>query len=217
MLSERFTSEFPACATLPGQPSAFSCTRRTHAQLRLHRPHDAGRSDVEGFIAETYLHHFDAHVTQFTPELVSIREGDRIVAAAGYRVASDPLFLERYLDEPVEAVLGRCTGRQPQRETIVEIGHLSLRRANDGRTLLPALARHLAARNLQWGVSTLTEELRRLLTRMGIATIVLGAADVARLGSAATSWGTYYEHRPVVVAAPLPLAAARLDRWESGR
>ncbi|HRO58733.1 MAG TPA: thermostable hemolysin [Burkholderiaceae bacterium] len=181
------------------------------SRLRVHLPGDPERADVEAFIAATYARHFGARLTVFAPNLVSIREGDAIVAAAGFRVATEALFLERYLDEPIEAMLARCAGVSIARESIVEIGHLSVRRANEGRRLFPLLARHLATGKLQWGVSTVTEELRHLLTRMSVPSVALGVADPSRLGLAASDWGRYFDHRPVVVAGPLALARARLD------
>lgn len=185
--------------------------------MRVHRADDPGRREVEAFIAAVYDDRFGARVKDFAPELVSLRKEETIVAAAGYRTASESLFLERYLDEPIEAVLHRCTGVPAAREAIVEIGHLSMHRATDSRRLFRLLVRHLSAEGLQWGVSTLTAELRRLLTRMGIAPIAIGLADPARLGAAADDWGCYYEHRPVVAAGRLSLAQARLEDREEAR
>ena len=57
---------------------------------------------------------------------------------------------------------------------------------------------------------SLTEELRRLLVQLGVPSFALGRADPACLGKAATEWGDYYTHRPVVVAGRLSSALARL-------
>ena len=65
-------------------------------------------------------------------------------------------------------------------------------------------------------VSTLTEELRRLFLRIGVTPLTLGAADPAALGDEAVHWGSYYEHRPLVLAGHLPQALRRLSGRKSG-
>lgn len=196
---------------------ALMCAPRTPAArpaLRLHPRGDAGRAEVEQFIRAVYAERFGATLRHFAPCLVSLRDADdRIVAAAGYRFAgAQPLFLERYLDEPVEAALARHAGATPQREGIVEVGHLAADRAGEGRRLILLLGPHLATLGVQWVVSTLTEELRHLFVRLGVTPLALGAADPARLGDDGRDWGDYYAHRPVVLAGHLPLALRILAR-----
>ena len=87
---------------------------------------------------------------------------------------------------------------------------LAAARAGEGRRLILQLGPHLAAQGFQWVVSTLTEELRQLFVRLGVVPYALGRADAAALGEAARDWGSYYEHRPVVLAGQLPLALRQL-------
>ena len=189
--------------------------RAASAALRfgLHPVGDPAREEVEALIRGVYAERYGARVERFAPMLVSLREGEgaaaRTVAAAGYRLAVEPLFLERYLDRPVEELLAHG-GVLPQRMGIVEVGHLAAVRAGEGRRLILKLAQHLATLDVEWVVSTLTGELRQLFTRMGVTPLALGAADPARLGDAAAQWGSYYEHHPVVLAGSLPLAMRRL-------
>jgi hypothetical protein len=198
----------------------FSCgpnpaVQRAAAGLRfgVHAPGDPGREAVEGLIRRVYAERFGARVKQFAPVLVSLQEGEgacaRPVAAAGFRFATQPLFLERYLDLPIEQLLA-SEGSVPARARIVEVGHLAAVRAGEGRRLILRLAQHLAALQVEWVVSTLTEELRQLFTRMGVAPLALGVADPQRLGAGAADWGSYYEHHPVVLAGSLALAMRRL-------
>jgi hypothetical protein len=201
---------------------ALSCAERTSGRLAPLRLHGAGgeqRAEVERFIRGIYAQRFGATVRRFAPCLVSLHDGDgRIVAAAGYRFADAAgLFLERYLDEPVEAMLARHAGARPARGTIVEVGHLAAARAGEGRRLILLLGPHLAARGAQWVVSTLTEELRHLFVRIGVTPLALGAADPGRLGDEAADWGGYYAHHPVVLAGHLPLALRILSRRQQGR
>lgn len=199
-------------------PCAGPATPVVAPSLHLHDVHDARRAEVEQFIRTVYAERFDARLQHFAPQLVSLRDVEgRIVAAAGYRFAgSTALFLERYLDTPIEAALARQAAATPSREGIVEVGHLAAARAGEGRRLILALGPHLAARGAQWVVSTLTEELRHLFVRIGVTPLALGVADPARLGQDLGDWGRYYEHRPVVLAGHLPAALRILARRQRG-
>ncbi|MGE4239771.1 thermostable hemolysin [Ramlibacter sp.] len=177
----------------------------------LHRPDDAGRDAVEDFIREIYFRRYGARVRTFMPMLVSLQDAGGIVAAAGWRSAgASPLFLERYLRTPVETLLASEQHGVPARESIVEVGHLAASRAGEGRRLILALGPHLAQQRFQWVVSTLTQELRSLFLRIGVTPLTLGVADPAALGDEAADWGSYYEHRPLVLAGHLPQALRRL-------
>ena len=178
-------------------------------------PSDPQRIAVERFIQQVYARRFGARVQHFAPQLVCLRdrESGEIVAAAGYRQASEgPLFLERYLARPVELCLAQPDGPIPVRTGIFEVGHLAADRAGEGRRLIFRLAQHLAEREAQWVVSTLTEELRHLFVRLGITPQALGRADPGVLGDEAGEWGSYYEHHPVVLAGQLQQALRLFQR-----
>jgi len=183
-------------------------------RLRVHAPGDRGRAEVEDFIRGVYRDRYGADVRQFARSLVSLHDGDgELVAAAGYRAADDePLFLERYLGVPVETRLAAGSPVAPVRSRIVEVGHLAAGRAGEGRRLVLLLGPHLASLGFQWVVSTLTEELRHLLLRLGIVPIPLGMADPTLLGDEAARWGSYYDHRPMVLAGRIDHALKSLAR-----
>lgn len=183
-------------------------------RLRLIDPQHPDRAEVEDFIGRVFAQRFQARLTGFAPALVALHDAQgRITAAAGYRPAdAGPLFLERYLAAPVEALLAPHAGGRPPRAGIVEVGHLAASQAGAGRRLIGLMGPHLAAQGFQWVVSTLTEELRQLFLRIGVAPLALGCADPEALGSEAASWGCYYEHRPVVLAGHLPQALKRLQQ-----
>lgn len=179
-------------------------------RLQIHGATSPGREQVERFVAAVYQRRFGAAVRQFAPVLVSLHDeqGER-VAAAGYRAARlGPLFLERYLSAPVQALLPTA----PAREGIVEVGHLAAVRAGEGRRLIRLLGSYLSAQGFEWAVSTLTQELRNLLVRMGVTPLALGVADPTLLGEQAAQWGSYYEHKPLVLAGRLDAATQRLSR-----
>lgn len=198
-----------------GLTAAFPAARPAPARLKVRGRDDEGRDAVERFVQDVYARRHGAQVRHFAPWLVSLESGPEneptILAAAGYRLGTEPLFLERYLDEPVQSLLA---GADPQvaRERIVEVGHLAASEAGQGRRLILLLGPHLARLGVQWVVGTLTQELRHLFERMGVDAVPLGVADPARLGEQAADWGTYYDHRPVVLAGHLPQALTRLGR-----
>lgn len=196
-----------AAPAAPGTPPAA-------AALRTYGPGAPQRAEVEDFIRRVYRSRYGADVTTFAPVLVGLHDTDgTLLAAAGYRsAAAGALFLERYLDAPIERCLAPDGAATPARERIVEVGHLAGDRAGAGRRLVLLLAPHLAAAGHQWVVSTLTQELRHLFVRLGIAPLALGVADPALLGDDAARWGTYYDHRPVVLAGQLEPALQALAR-----
>lgn len=202
-----FPSSDPESPALQAGPNAAP-------GLLVMPPDHPRREGVERFIHRAYASHYGADVRHFAPLLVAqCNAAGEFVAAAGYRPAgAEPLFLERYLGAPVQTLLGSKAPQQPRRERIVEVGHLAADRPGEGRRLILRLGPHLAAQGFQWVVSTLTEELRLLFVRLGIAPLALGVADPAVLGADAAAWGSYYDHRPVVLAGQIELALQALSR-----
>lgn len=159
------------------------------------------RDEAEEFIHSVFLRHHAARVSSFAPQLLLVETPGQVLAAAGWRGAGkQPLFLERYLDEPVDVLLARLTGQSLSRERVVEVGHLASEKPGASLHVIVALARHLAQSGYEWVVFTATRELVRLFTRLGLPLLALAKADPARLGDAAKAWGRYYDTQPVVVA-----------------
>jgi hypothetical protein len=200
------------------KPALPSPLLQANTSLRTHGPQDESRSEVEQFIHGIFRQRYGADVKQFAPVLVSLHDaGGELVAAAGYRCAGEsPLFLERYLDVPVEHLLASPATGVPARAHIAEVGHLAACRAGAGRRLVLLLGPHLADNGYRWVVSTLTEELRHFFLRLGTAPLSLGAADPELLGVEAANWGRYYDHRPVVLAGQLEQALKSLTRRAAG-
>jgi len=201
--------EFTSSYLAPGTGHA---RRGAPLQLAVHPLPGASRTAVEQFIRTVYRDGYGATVRTFAPTLVALQRGDEVVAAAGYRSATRPLFLERYLQQPVERCLGDAAGLFIPRERIVEVGHLASVRNGAGRLLMPFLGRHLAEAGFEWVVSTATEELAHLFDRLGLAPLVLGAADPAMLGAEAADWGSYYDHSPQVLAGSIAAGLAQLTQ-----
>jgi len=189
-------------------------TAASPSRLRTHRPGTPDRADVETFIRDVYRERYGADVTAFAPILVSLAdEKGMLIAAAGYRPGNEGrLFLERYLSAPIETYLVQGPSALPERRRLVEVGHLAATRAGAGRHLILMLGPHLAAQGFQWVIGTLTQELRQLFLRLGIAPLSLAEADPALLGDEIARWGSYYDHRPVVLAGRIDVALQVFSR-----
>ena len=176
--------------------------RAARASLEpVHRAHPA-RAAFEEFIAARFVRAYGARVTQFLPHLLGVR--DRLAswqAAAGYAAAGAQfLFLEQYLERPVEHAIASALGRPVARAGIVEVGNLAAVSAGMARALIPQLARHLHRLGYIWVAFTATRALRNSFYRLGLRPLALTPADPARLADGGASWGTYYDHDPVVMA-----------------
>jgi len=172
----------------------------------VHRTHPQ-RALFEQFIATRFDRAHGARVTHFLPHLLGVRDAlSRWKAASGYGAAlSGPLFLEQYLDRPVEEALTAALGWPVHRLGIVEAGNLTAVSPGMARALVPLLARHLHRLGYHWVVFTATREVRNSLRRLGLEPLQLARADPARLRDGGRSWGRYYQHDPLVMAGKISL------------
>lgn len=185
------------------------------ASISISNGPTAGRRAVEGFIEERYASCYGSLISKHYPTLMSVEDKDgRVAAAVGLRLANEePLFLERYLAEPVELALSAGFGRVVPRAGVVEIG--SLVSAGHGASifLFVTLAAYLRQQMLNYAVVTATETLRRLFARLGIAAVELGQAASSALPDNGASWGTYYETNPKVIAGATAPGFAALEPY----
>ncbi len=161
------------------------------------------RRDVERFIHNRFGIEYDADIRHYMPNLLRLTTGGgELIAAAGYRPAGrDRLFLETYLDTPIEDVLSQRYGRVISRESIVEVGNLADAHPGGGRAAITALTAYLSGMGYQWVVFTGVKKLRNCFRRLGIETERIGYADTARLTSDELRlWGRYYQSGPLVMA-----------------
>ncbi len=171
--------------------------------VRFSQSGDDDRAEVEQFIQEVFREAYGAKIRRFKPCLMSLRDQDnRLVAACGFRSAAlGPLFLETYLDQPIEKVLAEHTGLPVERDEIVEVGNLSVTEPGGARYLITAIVDRLHATSKQWAVFTAVPMLRNAFIKMGLNPVLLGDADKSRLpAEEQAEWGSYYEQKPQIMA-----------------
>ena len=195
-------------------PLHFGGAGERCAYLNLHREDAPGRQELESFVKRGFEQAHGANVQHFLPEMLGLYDGqDRLDAAVGIRLASSgPLFLEQYLDEPMETEVSRLAGIDVSREALVEVGNLSALSAGGARLLIIAVTWLLAARGLRWVAFTGTSSLVNSFHRLGLEPIALGQAQAERLSDPSSNWGTYYELCPQVFAGDILHGHAELER-----
>lgn len=189
--------------------AARAPARRPAPQARLEPVHGThpSRPEFEDFIAARFARAYGARVTHFLPHLLGVRDGlGRWQAAAGYGAANGArLFLEQYLDVPIERALAGALGRAVARAEVVEVGNLAAVSAGAARRLIPQLARHLHRLGYRWVAFTATRALRNSFLRLGLQPLAIAPADPLRLADGGSSWGAYYEQDPIVMAGKIAL------------
>ena len=173
-----------------------------------------GREGTERFIDQQFFKSYGAQHSEYMPWLISMRQQGQLSACAGVAFAVDknPLFLERYLPSSIESLVSKNCGMPITRGQIAEVGNLAGSTFGGGhvgssRLLYIVLASVLEEIGIEWMVFTATRPLLISLQRLGLKHCMLGDADESFLDDAERSrWGSYYEHQPRVVAAPLSSA-----------
>ncbi|WP_435627161.1 thermostable hemolysin [Candidatus Ferrigenium straubiae] len=171
--------------------------------VHFSQPGDSDRAEVEQFIGEIFCEAYGAKIRRFKPCLMSLRDQDnKLVAACGFRSAAlGPLFLETYLDHPIEVVLAERTGSPVERNDIVEVGNLSVIEPGVARYLITAIIDRLHATSKQWAVFTAVPVVRNAFIKLGLNPVLLGDPDKSRLPvKEQAEWGSYYEQKPQIMA-----------------
>lgn len=173
------------------------------------------RKDAETFVRGAFKARYQAEVSSFAPNLMLLEQGERTVAVTGWRCAGDErLFLECYLDEPIENAVERLAGQPVRREKIVEVGNLAAERAGGSVDVILTLGRHLDQLGYEWVVFTATRELIGIFRKLGLPLLALAPADPSRLPEPVDDWGSYYESNPIVVAGRIRLGLERAQHDE---
>lgn len=193
-------------------PLYFGTDPARRASLSLAAEQGSERLSMERFIQERFNEAHGAEVAHFMPELVGLHDHNaELIAVAGSRLAEQGrLFLEQYLDEPVQMRISRLAGHPVRRQAIVEVGNLASSSAGSARLIIIAMTCLLARRGLDWVVFTGAAGLVNSFRRLGLEPLRLCEADPLRLGEERHTWGQYYEQRPQVFAGNIQLGYRHL-------
>ncbi|XLZ70918.1 thermostable hemolysin [Massilia sp. SR12] len=160
-----------------------------------------GRATLEAFIADSFRASYGAEVKHFSEMLLGVRASDgRWIAGLGYTPAAlGPLFLEHYLDAPVETAISTHARKPVERSAIVEVGNLAATHPGAARALIISTTQLLNTLGLRWVVFTATVSLLNSFSRLRLQPHVLAPADPARLPDGGQHWGSYYDTQPKVM------------------
>jgi hypothetical protein len=188
-------------------------------RLKPYERGDVGRVLAEQFVREGFFRTHSACVQSFLPTLLAMSdESGRLRGVVGCRFAgSEALFLERYLNQPIEEVITARTGALVKREQIVEIGNLSCHNSRAARELMGLIPRYLIERGYTWIAFTATSSVRRILRHAGGRAVDLAPAQSVRVAHGNDDWGRYYDNDPRVMAGYLPLARRIPALWRKAR
>lgn len=193
-------------------PFHFGPDTTQQFSLLLVRKGDAQRASVETFVQARFKATHRAEVRHFMPELHCVRDAHgAVVAVVGVGAGADePLFLEKYLQEPAQSLVARVVGTPVGRGQLVEVGNLAVANPGGARLLIVAVTWLLASRGFEWVVFTGVGTLFNSFRRLGLQPMSCCIADPARLGAERAAWGTYYQHKPQIFAGNIRLGLSQL-------
>lgn len=161
------------------------------------------RAEAVRRICRGYAHSYGADVSDhIMPRLFGVREETGALSAVfGLRSDSEPLYLERYLPDPLLDMARRIdTNHGLVAGELVELGNLVGERPGALRLLVALLSPALFNAGKRWLACTATRQLRNGLQRAGTVmhAVAPARADVLETHEA-EHWGTYYQHDPMVM------------------
>lgn len=168
----------------------------------------ARRVEAERYVRARFRRTHGAAIRTFMPTLLLLTRADgELAGVAGCRGAGQgPLFLERYLDRPIEELIARHAGGRVPRAQVVEAGNFACRDARAAREFMSLLPRYLVERQHVWIAFTATLPVRRILHSLGASCTELGKASGACVRDGDDRWGSYYANDPRVMLGYLPHA-----------
>ncbi len=184
----------------------FAKTKR-YTMQEIHafivRQNDADRREVEYFIRDVFAASYGATITHFMPVLIALRDADGyLMAAFGMRdAAQEALFLEQYMNEPIERLLSKQLNKTIMRDEITEIGNLAVANPRNVGILIAHVIQQSLDMQVKWCVATAHRSLQNGLIKGGRDVFGLHAADVTKLPKQEqTLWGSYYDNQPQIIA-----------------
>lgn len=167
---------------------------------------DADRAALEAYVRTAFNRSHDADVSTFMPTLLAFRDGaGSLRGVLGIRSAADaPLYLENYLDRPVEQAIVAAGYHPVERDEVIEVGNLAAGSCLAAVRMVAQMPVQLMNRGYSWIVFTATSTVHEILLGLGAPLVELGRADPLRVARQGDRWGRYYDNDPRVYAGYLP-------------
>lgn len=171
------------------------------------------RTEVEEFSRNIYRKFYGAELIAFPKEFIAITYKTKgLMSCLGMNYAENsPLFLEQYLDAPIEEELTAITGSNVKREEIVEIGTLAVRSRSTCRMIISALAGLLVKRRKKYLVFTAVKTLRNTLSHLEVPFTTMTTASAERVKDN-SRWGNYYYDAPQVIFVDIDSCTSALKK-----
>ena len=180
--------------------------------VNVHHSHSVSRQEVESFILDKFQDCHSATIREFLPLLIDLGFDQNKSAVIGVRPGIErSFFLENYLDDPIEVALYELAGACVNRKGIVEIGNFAADNVRLGSLLFTILAKGLSLAGYQWMVFTATNEVEKMISKLGCAQTVLTDANASRVEQSSSDWGSYYDNNPKVIACKLQDTIAKAE------
>lgn len=193
-------TDFKGTESFTGQLTNKVCPNRQTTNVKyvfsldVYQKHDDGRIAAEQFIKDGFASTYGADIDISMPYILAINNG-KFKAALGIRSATQNLFIEQYLVQPIEHYISQARGR----EYVAEIGHLY---SNSNKFTIPLFlttAVSLFCNGYEHMVFAGTEHVVKLISKAGIHCHYIAQADKHKLQESSIKWGSYYETNPQVV------------------
>lgn len=179
--------------------------------IHLIQKEDTRYREICDFVCNQYKQHFNCDLRHFMPNHLVLQKGDAVMAVAGFRNASTgPLFLEQYLDEPVEDLLLEKMNQFRNRDEIVEVGGFAAVDRLSALQLMLHLSAQLNELEYKTLVCAANKPIQQCLKRSGFSWVVLGEARADRVSQQENDWGSYYRSKPALLAGNIPQSEQQL-------
>jgi hypothetical protein len=174
--------------------------RQAQVSTSLHQESSEYRFELERFITQKFADTHSAVIRSFMPRLIALSNGDETTATIGIRSASEnALFLEQYMEWPIEEAISSTCLTAVNRKDIVEIGNFAAKNVSAGGLLFTLLALSLRKSGFKWMTFTATTEIEKLIGRLGCEPVILSDALPEKLAGDPADWGAYYLRAPKVM------------------
>ena len=176
--------------------------QRAPSSFRLHSHNSPERQQLEQFVVDQFERIHGAKVSHFLPLMMvmnSAEDSSTQGLVCFHPGFCGPMFLENYLSLPVEQVVAGALEVPIDRDLIIEIGNLAVGHRGRGFQLFAVMTAVLFEAGYHWMTFTATEDVERLIGRLGYHPVHLATATAEHLGDAGKEWGQYYARRPRVM------------------